>query len=63
MKFIHEGRIITIQSDRDVITSFEPVLQIRHSEDDLHLTGFTFDEVQVVSLEDDCRDLVPMPFD
>ena len=63
MKFIHEGRIITIQSDRDVITSSEPVLQISHSEDDLHLTRFTFDEVQVVSLEDDCRDMVPMSFD
>ena len=63
MKFIHEGRIIMIQSDRDVITSSEPVLQISHSEDDLHLTGFTFDEVQVVSLEDDRRDMVPMSFD
>ena len=63
VKFIHEGRIITIQSDRDVITSSEPVLQISHSEDDLHLTGFTFDEVQVVSLEDDRRDMVPMSFD
>ena len=63
MKFIHEGRIITIQFDRDVITSSEPVLQISHSEDDLHLTGFTFDEVQVVSLEDDRRDMVPMSFD
>ena len=63
VKFIHEGRIITIQSDRDVITSSEPRLQISHSEDDLHLTGFTFDEVQVVSLEDDRRDMVPMPFD
>ena len=63
VKFIHEGRIITIQSDRDVITSSEPVLQISHSEDDLHLIGFTFDEVQVVSLEDDRRDMVPMPFD
>ena len=62
MKFIHEGRIITIQSDRDVITSSKPVLQISHSEDDLHLTGFTFDEVQVVSLEDDRRDMVPMQF-
>ena len=39
MKFIHEGRVITIQSDRDVITSSELVLQISHSEDDLHLTG------------------------
>ena len=63
MKFIHEGHIITIQSDRDVVTSFEPVLQINHSEDDLHLTGFTFNEVQVVSLEDDSRDMVPMSFD
>ena len=63
VKFIHEGHIITIQSDRDIITSFEPVLQISHSEDDLHLTGFTFDEVQVVSLEDDSKDMVPMSFD
>ena len=63
VKFIHEGRIITIQSDSDVITSSEPVLQISHSEDDLHLNGFTFDEVQVVSLEDDRRDMVPMSFD
>ncbi|RVW66310.1 hypothetical protein CK203_066206 [Vitis vinifera] len=35
---------------------------ISHSEDDLHLTGFTFDEVRVVSLEDDSRDMVPMSF-
>ena len=62
MKFIHEGRIITIQSNKDVVTSFEPVLQISHSEDDLHLIGFVFDEVQVVSLEDDNRDMVPMFF-
>ena len=63
VKFIHEERIITIQSDKDVVTSFEPVLQISHSEDDLHLTGFVFDEVQVVSLEDDNRDMIPMSFD
>ena len=63
VKFIHEGRIIMIQSDRDVITSSEPVLQISHIEDDLHLTRFTFDEVQVISLEDDRRDMVPMSFD
>ena len=62
VKFIHKGRIITIQSDRDVVTSSESVLQISHSEDDLHLTGFTFDEIQVVSLEDDSRDMVPMSF-
>ncbi|RVW76545.1 hypothetical protein CK203_064339 [Vitis vinifera] len=57
VKFMHEGHIITIQSDRDIITSSEPVLHINHSEDDLHLTGFTFDEVQVVSLEDGSRDM------
>ena len=62
-KFIHEGCIIMIRSDKDVVTSFEPVLHISHNEDDLHLTGFTFDEVQVVSLEDDSRDLVPITFD
>ena len=63
MKVIHEGCIIMIQSDKDVITSSEPVLQISHNENDLHLTGFTFDEVQVVSLENDSRDRVPMSFD
>ena len=63
VKFIHEGCIITIQSDKVVVTSFEPMLQISHSEDNLHLTGFVFDEVQVVSLEDDNIDMVPMSFD
>ena len=63
MKFIHEMRIIKIQSDKDVVTSFEPVLQISHSKDDLHLTRLVFDEVQVFSLEDDNRDMVPMSFD
>ena len=38
------------------------MLHISHSEDDLHLTRFTFNEVQVVILEDDSRDLVPMSF-
>ena len=60
MKFIHEGRIITIQSHKDVVTSSEPVLQISHIQDDLHLNEFVFYEVQVVSLEDDDRDKVPM---
>ena len=55
MKFIHQGRIITIWSEKDVVTSSEPMLQISHGEDELHLTGFAFDEVQVVSLEDDDR--------
>ena len=63
VKFIHKGCIITIQSDKDVVTSSEPMLQISHSEDDLHLTGFVFYEVQVVSLGNDDRDMVPMSFD
>ena len=45
VKFINEGHIITIQFDKDVVTSFEQELQISHNEDDLHLTGFVFDEV------------------
>ena len=61
VKFIHEGCVITIQFDRDVVTSSKPLLHISHREVDLHLTGFTFDEVQVVSLEDDSRDLVMSP--
>ena len=63
MKFIHEGHIITIQSDKDVVTFSEPVLQINHNKDNLHLIEFVFDEVQVVSLEDDDRDMIPMSFD
>ena len=38
------------------------MLQISHNDDDLHLTSFTFDEGQVVNLEDDSRDMVPMSF-
>ena len=63
VKFIHEGRIIMIRSDKNVVTSSKPMLQISHSENDLHLTGFAFDEVQVFSLEDDDKDMVPMSFD
>ena len=62
MKFKHEGRIITIQPNRDVTYS-KPMLHISHKENDLHLTRFTFDEVQVVGLEDDSKYLVLMYFD
>ncbi|RVW21941.1 hypothetical protein CK203_101082 [Vitis vinifera] len=44
VKFIHEGQVVTVQSTGDVFISAEPVLQISHSDDDLLLTGFTFDE-------------------
>ena len=52
-----------IQSNRDVITSSKLVLQISHSENDLHLTGFTFNEVHVFSLENDSKDIVHVSFD
>ena len=41
----------------------ELVLQISHSEDDLFFTGFTFDEIQTLEIEDFCRDFVAMSFD
>ncbi|RVW87640.1 hypothetical protein CK203_041205 [Vitis vinifera] len=37
--------------------------QISHNDDDLFLTGFTFDEVQTLEIEDFCRDFVAMSFD
>ncbi|RVW49172.1 hypothetical protein CK203_087496 [Vitis vinifera] len=36
------------------------MLQISHSEDDLFLTGFTFDEVQTLKVEDFCRGFLAM---
>ena len=63
MKFIHEGQVITVQSTRDMFISAEPVLQISHSDNDLLLTGFAFDEVQTLEMEDFCRDFVAMSFD
>ena len=52
-----------VQSMRDMFSSSEPVLQISHSEDDLFLTEFTFDEIQTLEIEDFCRDFVAMSFD
>ena len=46
-----------------MLASFEPVLQISHSEDDLFLTRFTFDETWTLEIEDFCRDFVAMSFD
>ena len=47
----------------DVFISSKPVLQISHSDDDLFLIGFTFDEVQTLEMEDFYRDFVAMSFD
>ncbi|WKA04944.1 hypothetical protein VitviT2T_022937 [Vitis vinifera] len=63
VKFIHDGQVITVRSTRDIFVASEPVLQISHSEDDLLLTGFTFDEIQTLEIEDFCRDFVAMSFD
>ena len=52
-----------VQFTRDMFSSSEPVLQISHSEDDLFLTGFTFDEIQTLEIEDFCRDFVALSFD
>ena len=62
MKFIHDGQIVTVQSMGDMFISAKPVLQISHSDDDLLLIGFTFDEVQTLDMEDFCRDFVAMLF-
>ena len=43
--------------------SFEPILQISHSDDDLFLTRFTFDEVQTLEMEDFYLDYVAISFD
>ena len=60
---IHEGRVITVQSTGEAYSSTELVLDISHSEDDLLLTRFSFDAVQIVEIKDFCRDLVAMSFD
>ncbi|RVW36411.1 Transposon Ty3-I Gag-Pol polyprotein [Vitis vinifera] len=58
VKFIHDGQVIVVQSVEDMFIAAEPVLEISHTDDDLFLTGFTFDEVQTVEIEDFCRDFV-----
>ena len=47
----------------DMFISIDLVLPISHSDDDLLLTRFTFDEVQTLEIEDFCRDFVAMSFD
>ncbi|RVW66476.1 hypothetical protein CK203_065087 [Vitis vinifera] len=61
--FITIFQVVVVQSAGDMFHSAEPVLQISHSDDDLLLTGFTFDEVQTLELGDFCRDFIAMSFD
>ncbi|KAL6314891.1 hypothetical protein AAG906_029108 [Vitis piasezkii] len=63
VKFIHDGQVIIVQSIGDMFISSEPVLHISHSDNDLFLTRFTFDEVQTLEMEDFCRDFLAMSFD
>ena len=63
VKFIHDGQVITISSTRGTYLTYDPVLEIRHGSDDFLMTGFAFDEVQIVEPGDFVRDSVPMSFD
>ena len=63
VKFIHDGRVITISSTGGAHLASKPVLEISQGGDDLLMTGFTFDEVQTVEPGDFVRDSVPMSFD
>ena len=61
MKFIHEGRVITIQSSGDIYSTSEPVLEISHGDNKLFLTSFTFDEIQIVEVEQFFKDHMVLP--
>ena len=52
-----------MRSVGDMFIYFELVLQISHNDDDLFMTGFIFDEVQALEMEDFFRDFVAMSFD
>ncbi|RVW93377.1 hypothetical protein CK203_022397 [Vitis vinifera] len=60
--FVTVFQVIVVQSVGDMLIAAELVLEISHTDDDLFLTGFTFDEVQTVEIEDFCRDFVAMSF-
>ncbi|RVX00439.1 hypothetical protein CK203_024665 [Vitis vinifera] len=62
VKFIHDGQVVVVQSIGDMFIAAEPILEISNTDDDLLLTGFTFDEVQTVKIEDFCQDFVAMSF-
>ena len=63
VKFIHDGRVITISSTGGAHLTFEPVLEISNRGVDLLMIGFTFDEVQTMEPGDFFRDSIPMSFD
>ena len=63
VKFIHDGRVITISSTSGTHLTFEPVLEISHGGDDFLMTEFAFDEVQIMEPGDFVRDSIPMLVD
>ena len=63
MKFIHDGRVITISSTSGAHLISERVLEISHGGDDFLITRFPFYKVQTVEPVDFVKDLVPMLFD
>ncbi|RVW60292.1 hypothetical protein CK203_084074 [Vitis vinifera] len=63
VKFIHDGQVVVVLAMGDMFITTEPMLEISYADDDLFLTGFTFDEVQIVEIEDFCQDFVAMSFD
>ena len=63
MKFIHDGRVITISSTGEAHLTSKPILGISHEGDDLLMIGFTFDEVQTVEPGDFVKNSVPITFD
>ena len=63
MKFIHDSRVIIISSAGGAHFTSEPVLKISHGGDDCLMTGFSFDEVQIVEPGDFVKDSIPMSFD
>lgn len=53
-----------VQSSHDITLSFEYILEISHSDEDLFLIEFTFDEDQTIKISGDlARDHLPLPFD
>ena len=62
VKFIHNGQVVTVQSVGDMFISYNLVFQISHSDDELLPTGFTFNEEQILKMEDFFRDFVVMSF-
>ena len=63
VRFIHDGRVISISSTGGAHLTCKPVLEISHGGDDFPMIIFAFDEVQTIESGDFVRDLLPMSFD